>query len=75
MSFGLYVLHFPIIFALRDAGLAEVGFLPFAAAVLLLTFGLAAVSWRFLEQPALELKRYFMYGEVRSGQRGILFSS
>lgn len=67
-SYGLYVFHFPVYWLCRDAflqqlsrfihqdALAKVGA---AGLCVLLTTGLALLSFHLLEKPFLRLKRYF----------------
>jgi peptidoglycan/LPS O-acetylase OafA/YrhL len=52
VSYGVYVFHFPVFLALRSRGLHPL--VPVAATLLV-----AALSWRFLEQPFLRLKARF----------------
>jgi peptidoglycan/LPS O-acetylase OafA/YrhL len=61
VSYGLYLLHMLALNVVRRAlpGLAPLLLL---AATLALTLVLAALSQRFLEQPALRLKRLFTPG-------------
>ena len=62
ISYGLYVVHFPVIYLLTSLGGASWSFLPFAAATIALSFALALLSWQLIERPLLRLKRHFPYG-------------
>jgi peptidoglycan/LPS O-acetylase OafA/YrhL len=58
MSYGVYLLAFPVqqvVVLVAGTGLGPWGL---AAVSLPLTYGLAFVSWRLVEAPALRLKRY-----------------
>ncbi len=57
LSYGTYVLHFPLLQLLVSLGLARVGFAGFLGTSVLLTLGLAMLSWHLVEAPALRLKR------------------
>ncbi len=61
ISYGLYVVHVAVIVAVGSLDLRWFWRVPL---VFVLTFGLAAVSYRFLEAPFLRLKERFAY--VRS---------
>jgi peptidoglycan/LPS O-acetylase OafA/YrhL len=74
VSYSLYVVHLP----LMNACIAWAGGRPsapvpaihrflFVAVSMLLSVGLALLTWRFIERPFLELKRFFSYGS-RSGE-------
>ncbi|MBK9374126.1 MAG: acyltransferase [Holophagales bacterium] len=75
VSYAMYVFHWPVTFALREAGLRPAAIAPGAAgwagylAVLLGSISLlAALSWKVLEGPCLALKDRIDYrtpGEVR----------
>ena len=75
VSYAMYVFHWPVTFALREAGFRPHAIAPGAAgwaaylAVLLAAISLlAALSWRVLEGPCLALKDRIAYrlpGEVR----------
>ena len=55
ISYGLYIYHMPIVnLALVNGIVGTLG----VVASLILTTGLAGLSWRFVERPALSLKRY-----------------
>jgi peptidoglycan/LPS O-acetylase OafA/YrhL len=55
ISYGVYIYHMPVInFVLYAGG----GMLLAAPTVLLVTALLATLSWRFVERPALRLKKY-----------------
>jgi peptidoglycan/LPS O-acetylase OafA/YrhL len=64
ISFGLYVLHFPVLSALAAAGARELGPLLFTALVVGITTCLAWASWVCIERPALRLKYHFRYEPV-----------
>ncbi|MBT0770795.1 acyltransferase [Kineosporia sp. J2-2] len=65
LSYGMYVWHWPIAQILVALGLARFTHVPFVLLTLALTAGVAVVSWRFVEKPALGLKNAF--GGVRRG--------
>lgn len=73
ISYGLYLLHCPILFIVRQTGVSELGFVPFAVITVAASFGLAFLSWRYFERPLLRLKRFFPYektsAELASGSR------
>jgi peptidoglycan/LPS O-acetylase OafA/YrhL len=54
VSYGVYLFHFPVVWALQSAGWAH-GF-PLFAGTLMATLSLAALSWRYLERPLNDLK-------------------
>jgi peptidoglycan/LPS O-acetylase OafA/YrhL len=56
LSYGTYLLHFPVLQMLAALGLHQHGFVPFYAAGLIVTFALAALSWYAIERPFLRLK-------------------
>ncbi|WP_047497528.1 acyltransferase [Terriglobus sp. TAA 43] len=55
ISYGLYVFHLPVLAAVTS----HVHGLAGSALTLLLTFGVAAISYRYFETPFLRLKRRF----------------
>ncbi len=57
LSYGIYLLHFPLLHLASAAGLARHGWLVYFTASLAAVLGLAAVSWFLVEKPALRLKR------------------
>jgi peptidoglycan/LPS O-acetylase OafA/YrhL len=69
ISYGLYLYHFPLIYAFRNSetlgwvslriGATE-GF-AFFVVVALTSLAIAALSWRFFERPMNSLKRHFPY--------------
>jgi len=66
-SYAMYLFHLPIDVALREAGVNPSGIwqaFAFVAGASAITFGFAAVSWRVVERPCLELKRYFPYRDL-----------
>lgn len=56
-SYGLYVLHFPIIQTLVHFGVFNNDPYLFAISTIILTFFLAGVSWNFIEKPFVEQLR------------------
>ncbi|GAB49825.1 acyltransferase family protein [Mobilicoccus pelagius] len=56
LSYGLYIWHWPIVTLLAVAGVGRVGEVGFVLLTLLLSGLVAAVSWRFVESPALAHK-------------------
>jgi peptidoglycan/LPS O-acetylase OafA/YrhL len=63
ISYGLYVYHFPIIWfsgRIRDLGLSEMAAKPLTAIIAFAaTFGIASLSYHFMEKPLLDLKDRF----------------
>ena len=57
LSYGIYLLHFPVLQLASAAGLAKHGWLVYFTASLAVVFALATVSWYLVEKPALRLKR------------------
>ena len=70
MSYGLYVYHFTYHIWFSDSLLPVFSrhlpdpwnYVATAAVALALTIGLGMLSYRFMEQPALSLKKYLKYG-------------
>ncbi len=62
LSYGLYVVHYPALFVLHEAGVAEAGFVALCVSVVVVSYALAALSWRVVEAPAIALKHRFPYG-------------
>ncbi len=56
LSYGLYLYHWPVQFLLLLAGGAVLGSAAFVLVSLVLALGVATLSWRLVEQPALRLK-------------------
>lgn len=56
LSYGIYIWHWPIEVILVLAGVAAWGFVPLAVLGVGLAGCAAAVSWHFVEKPALEAK-------------------
>lgn len=56
LSYGLYLLHFPVLHLLAAAGLNLSGFAVYSVVGMLATAALAAISWCLVEKPALTLK-------------------
>ena len=56
LSYGLYVYHWPVHLLLALAGATALGEWAFAALGITLALGLAALSWVFVEAPALRHK-------------------
>jgi peptidoglycan/LPS O-acetylase OafA/YrhL len=52
-SYGLYLWHVPLILFLRRLDLLPLSFVPALLLVLPVSLGVAALSWRFVERPAL----------------------
>lgn len=72
-SFCMYIVHQPLIFQLRRLTPHffqehRWGFPLMYAEMFLLTFVIAALSWRLLEEPILSLKRFFMYQTAKTPQ-------
>ncbi len=69
LSYGIYLYHVPVAFVwivqrARLAALPGCSWLldvPLGVAVLVVTPGVAWLSWHLIEQPMLDLKRYFEY--------------
>lgn len=57
LSYGTYLLHFPVLQLLAAHGLHRHGFVPYYATALIVTFALASLSWYAIERPFLRLKR------------------
>jgi peptidoglycan/LPS O-acetylase OafA/YrhL len=57
ISYGVYLWHVPVLLALRDAGMLPAGPLARLALALPVALALGALSWRFVERPALRLGR------------------
>jgi peptidoglycan/LPS O-acetylase OafA/YrhL len=57
ISYGVYIYAFPIQQLLALAGAAALGVLPFTVLCIVCTLPLAALSWFFVEEPAMRLKR------------------
>lgn len=55
-SYGIYVLHFPLLQWLAALGLPTHGFVAYLLAGFGATIAFAALSWYLVEKPALELK-------------------
>jgi peptidoglycan/LPS O-acetylase OafA/YrhL len=53
LSYGLYIIHFPVIQTLVAMGLFAAAPLAAAALAVALSVGLSALMWRFVERPAL----------------------
>jgi peptidoglycan/LPS O-acetylase OafA/YrhL len=71
ISFGLYVVHFPLLYGAVAAGLAEAGVVSLAAVTVGASFAVAAASRRWVELPALDLKHYFRYGPRTAGHSSL----
>ncbi len=56
LSYGIYVLHYPILHLAAAAGLQRSGFTCFFLAALLVTLIFAYLSWTLVERPALKFK-------------------
>jgi len=73
ISYGLYLWHFPIFFALSGLAYQQIHpTLPHVLLASVVTFLVAEASFRFLETPLLELKKRFspMRGAPRPSGRG-----
>jgi len=79
-SYGLYVLHHPIVILLRDEGFAATlfpefsgstlpGVFVFAAVASALSIGFAVLSYHYWELPFLRLKRFFSYSPASRAPR------
>ncbi len=64
ISYGLYLIHYPVIYVLDSVGMREFGFVLFCVAVFVASFLIATLSWRYLELPLLKLKRRLPYGNA-----------
>jgi peptidoglycan/LPS O-acetylase OafA/YrhL len=53
LSYGIYLWHFPVIYALRGTGHWPAGLLPALGLTSAITVALATASWLALERPAL----------------------
>lgn len=74
VSYGMYVFHWPVTFALREAGFRPAAIAPGApgwagyfAVLLALVSLLAALSWKVLEGPCLALKDRVAYRYAETG--------
>jgi peptidoglycan/LPS O-acetylase OafA/YrhL len=59
IAYGLYVIHYPVSWALARPSIAHRVGLAAPVLYLLLTVGIAQLSWRYLESPFLALKDRF----------------
>lgn len=59
-SYGVYLYAFPIQQAVLQTGLVRESYIAHVVVSLLLTFGLAVMSWHFIEKPFLKLKSLFL---------------
>ena len=57
LSFGIYLWHMPVLYALQLHERFPERFVPAIAWVLPITFVLATVSWYLIEKPAIALGR------------------
>ncbi len=76
-SYSIYLLHWPVVLWLRAHGLVAHGWLGVfvnLASVALLTVGLAAVSYRFVELPAMRRRSRTEAGPPTSRMRDLLGS-
>lgn len=71
ISYGVYIYGYPIQQVLVLAGAAAWGGWALFAVAYLLTVGFAVLSWHFIEQPALRLKRMFAAKGRRMGDEAI----
>ena len=58
ISYGMYIYAFPTQQVLAMAGVAALGWLPFALIAVVLTIPAAAASWWLVERPALRMKNW-----------------
>lgn len=68
-SYGIYLWHFPIIVLTTPAGSSSPG-LALAAVQVAATFGIAALSWRFVEDPIRHGALGRLWEQARSGDIG-----
>jgi peptidoglycan/LPS O-acetylase OafA/YrhL len=61
ISYGIYVYAFPVQQTLVSLTKGQIDFLLFNALSLMITIILATLSWRFVEKPALKLKRLSLW--------------
>jgi len=61
ISYGIYLYHYPIYWAVDEYRVAYEHSLWKGAAKLALTLVIAQLSWRFIERPCLSLKSWFRY--------------
>jgi peptidoglycan/LPS O-acetylase OafA/YrhL len=59
ISYGVYLWHVPLLLVVRHFGLLPLHTFPAALIALVLTIPIAAASWRWIEQPAIERARGF----------------
>ncbi|MDO8214103.1 acyltransferase [Conexibacter sp. CPCC 206217] len=57
ISYGVYLWHVPLLLTARHFGLLPLHTLPAVLIALVLTIPVAAASWRWIEQPAIERAR------------------
>jgi peptidoglycan/LPS O-acetylase OafA/YrhL len=57
VSYGIYLWHLPVLYALDERGVSEAGAPVFIGVALLLTLTLAALSYALVERPALAAGR------------------
>ena len=57
LSYGTYIYAWPIQQLLAMGGLAAMGFVPYLTGCLVLILGVALVSAKLVEEPALQLRR------------------
>ncbi|PYX88667.1 MAG: hypothetical protein DMG67_16675 [Acidobacteria bacterium] len=73
ISYGIYIFHVPVVYLINLNGSKWLTRLPFpipiAAVFLILTLGVASISWHFFEHPINRLKRLFPYREARSDRK------
>jgi peptidoglycan/LPS O-acetylase OafA/YrhL len=56
LSYGLYIYAFPVQQMLASFGLNRAGLLPYLTLTVVVTTGLAFLSWRLVEKPAMRLR-------------------
>lgn len=66
-SYGVYIIHFPVIQALVAYGVfAQAPWIAFAATLILVT-ALSALSWHAIERPCLKRQSHYRLAEARGG--------
>ncbi|WP_181296561.1 acyltransferase [Pseudomonas sp. Q2-TVG4-2] len=70
-SYGIYIFSFPIQQLLMHSFSPQLPLGAFMAISLLASIAVAALSWHFIESPALRLKRYLPSARQRIGRAGL----
>lgn len=69
LSYGIYLIHYPLLWILRDHGMPDEHAVPVFALVMAISTAVAAASFYLVEQPVLRLKkRYEPVSEPAVGQ-------